>query len=205
MRPTTGFFADIDELAIARAKRGDIEAFEGLYRAFAEPVHTLARRLCRSREEAEEVLQETFLEIARSIKSYRGDGAIGAWIRRISVSKALTSVRRRTRRRGEVAFTQGDPDRRLEVIPAAETDSGWQRVDLERALQRLPDDSRAVVWLHDVEGFTHAEIAGFFGRSSSFSKSQLSRAHAKLRRWLGRPGGTYDASESGPIAGAARR
>lgn len=205
MRPGTGFFADIDDLVITRAKRGDIEAFEALYRAFAEPVHTLARRLCRSREEAEEVLQETFLEIARSIRSFRGDGAIGAWIRRISISKALTSLRRRTRRSGEVRLTQVDPDRQLEVMSVAETNRSWQRVDLERALQRLPDASRAVVWLHDVEGFTHAEIAEFFGRSPSFSKSQLSRAHARLRTWLGRPGGTEDASESGRIAGAAGR
>jgi RNA polymerase sigma-70 factor (ECF subfamily) len=59
------------------------------------------------------------------------------------------------------------------------------RMDLEAALERLGETSRAVVWLHDVEGYTHEEIAGMMGKTASFSKSQLARAHARLRRWLG--------------------
>ncbi len=59
------------------------------------------------------------------------------------------------------------------------------RMDLEAALERLPDVSRAVVWLHDVEGYTHAEIGEMMGKTTSFSKSQLARAHERLRRWLG--------------------
>ena len=204
MRPRSGFFAEIDDLVVARARRRDIDALETLFRAFSEPVHTLAWRLCRSREEAEEVLQETFLEITRSIRSFRGEGAIGAWIRRVAVSKALTSLRRR-KRGAEGVTVDNDPERFIPSVPQQEPDGGWQRVDLERALGRLPDDSRAVVWLHDVEGFTHSEIAELFGRSPSFSKSQLSRAHARLRAWLGRRGGTHDASEAGRVAGASRR
>jgi RNA polymerase sigma-70 factor (ECF subfamily) len=59
------------------------------------------------------------------------------------------------------------------------------RMDLEAALERLSETSRAVVWLHDVEGYTHEEIAGMMGKTPSFSKSQLARAHRRLRRWLG--------------------
>jgi RNA polymerase sigma-70 factor (ECF subfamily) len=59
------------------------------------------------------------------------------------------------------------------------------RMDLEAALERLPERSRAVVWLHDVEGYTHEEIAELMGMTTSFSKSQLARAHDRLRRWLG--------------------
>jgi len=197
-----GFFTEVDELLVARAKRGDLGALEGLYEAFAGPVYTLARRLCRSREEAEEVLQETFLEVVRSIRRFRGDGAFGAWIRRVAVSKALTSLRRN--RRADIEVT-GSDHRGLEAVPATASSESWRRVDLERALARLPDDSRAVVWLHDVEGLTHGEIAGLFGRSTSFSKSQLARAHAKLRSWLGRVGGRGYASETGRTAGAERR
>jgi len=202
MKRSKGFFAEVDELLVARARRGDLNALEGLYEAFAEPVFTLARRLCRSREEAEEVLQETFLEVVRSVRRLRGDGAFGAWIRRVAVSKALTSLRRR--RRGDVEVL-GSDHRELEAVPAKGANGGWDKLDLERALARLPDDSRAVVWLHDVEGLTHVEIAGIFGRSTSFSKSQLARAHAKLRLWLGPVGGTDYAPESGRAAGAARR
>jgi RNA polymerase sigma-70 factor (ECF subfamily) len=205
MRSGTGFFAEFDRRQISRAKDGDIEAIEALYRVYSEPVHTLARRLCRSRDEAEEVLQETFLEISRSIRGFRGDGAIGAWVRRISISKALTLLRREKRGRAVPDAVVSDLDALVGMPTTSQIEVGWQRVDLERALERLPDVTRAVVWLHDVEGFTHSEIAEFFGQSTSFSKSQLSRAHAKLRSWLGRQGGIKDASESGRTAGTARR
>ena len=59
------------------------------------------------------------------------------------------------------------------------------RMDLEASLERLSETSRAVVWLHDVEGYTHEEIAAMMGKTPSFSKSQLARAHVRLRRWLG--------------------
>ena len=202
MERNKGFFTEVDEFLVARARRGDLIALESLYEAFAEPVYTLGRRLCRSREEADEVLQETFLEVVRSIRSFRGSGAFGAWIRRIAVSKALTALRRR--RRGGVEVL-GSDHLGLEAVPATVSNQSWRRVDLERALARLPDDSRAVVWLHDVEGLTHAEIGSLFGRSTSFSKSQLARAHAKLRSWLGLGGGSSHASEHGRTAGTQGR
>ena len=203
MRIENGFYAEVDDVLVARAKRGEIDALEGLYRVFSLPVHTLATRICRSRDEAEEVLQETFLEITRSIRAFRGEGALGAWVRRIAVSKALTSIRHK-RRNKETGFTEGDINC-FEKVPPLDRTIGWRRIDLERALARLPDTARAVVWLHDVEGFTHDEIGALFGRSQSFSKSQLSRAHEKLRSWLGPAGGTAYASATGKTAGFARR
>jgi RNA polymerase sigma factor (sigma-70 family) len=202
MGAAQGFFTDVDEVLLAKARRGDIGALERLYEAFAGPVYTLAMRLCRSREEAEEVLQETFLEIVRSIERFRGDGAIGAWIRRITVSKALTTLRRK--RRDDVELF-GDDQWKPGGTPFVEAIDGWRKVDVERALSQLPDASRVVVWLHDVEGLTHTEIGEIFGRSVSFSKSQLSRAHARLRSWLGRVGGAEYASDNGRTAGVARR
>lgn len=201
----SGFFTAVDDLQLARARRGDIGALEDLYRLFSGPVFTLARRLSRSREEAEEVLQETFLEMLRSIRGFRGDGAFGAWLRRITISKALTALRRGRRNGAETAISDGIVAGISEAENATAIDGGWHRVDLERALARLPDAARVVVWLHDVEGLTHVEIAKVFGRSVSFSKSQLSRAHARLRRGLGRSGGNGDASEPGRVVGTAGR
>lgn len=201
----TSFFTEVDDLLLARARRGDLDALESLYSAFSVPVFTLARRLCRSGEEAEEVLQETFLEVVRSIGGFRGEGAFGAWIRRVAVSKALTALRRK--RRSDLAVGGADEATHWKVgaVQAAGLEDGWKRVDLERALARLPDATRVVVWLHDVEGLTHVEIAKVFGRTPSFSKSQLSRAHARLRAWIGNTGGAENASELGRIAGASRR
>ena len=164
------------ESVVARARTGDPEALEALYRAFEVPVYNLARRICRTTEDAEDVMQETFFEVCRSIGRYRGDGSLWGWIRTIAASKALMRLRRNKYRDADEL-----PE---EVFPARREDTAL-RMDLEAALERLGETSRAVVWLHDVEGYTHEEIAGMMGRTTSFSKSQLARAHARLRRWLG--------------------
>jgi len=161
---------------IAKARLGDPVALEALYRAHSTAVYNLARRICRTAEDAEDVLQETFFEVCRSIRNYRGDGSIWGWIRSVASSKALMRLRRNKYRQTDELDDDFAPAR---AIPAGLT------MDLESALSRLTDTARAVVWLHDVEGFTHEEIAGQMGRTVSFSKSQLARAHARLRAWLG--------------------
>ena len=205
MEGRKGFFAVVDEIQLERARQGDLEALEGLYRVYADPVSNLARRICRSAHEAEEVVQETFLEMVRSVRSFRGDGAFGAWLRRIAVSKALSFLRSRKRRAKTDCQSIVELDGPAEFRPAVDGSGRWLKVDLERALAMLPDDARVVVWLFDVEGLTHREIAALFGRSTSFSKSRLSRAHARLRELLGSTGGITDASESGRSVGAAGR
>lgn len=157
------------------ARASAAKSLEALYRAHAPAVYALARRLCGSPSEAEDVLQETFLEAARSLTQYRGDGPVAGWIKRICASKALMRLRR-ARWEAEDAADEASAPLPLD-----------SRLDLEPALARLPAATRAVVWLHDVEGCTHEEIAAMTGQSPSFSKSQLSRAHARLRAWL-RPG-----------------
>jgi RNA polymerase sigma-70 factor (ECF subfamily) len=165
------------EVVLARARAGELDAFEQLYRTYQVPVYNLARRICRTVEDAEDVVQETFFEVCRSIGQFRGDGSLWGWVRTITASKALMRLRRNKYR---------DTDELDEEFhrPGVHKDNGL-RMDLEAALERLPEVSRAVVWLHDVEGYTHEEIAGMMGKTVSFSKSQLSRAHIRLRRWLG--------------------
>ena len=164
------------EAVIARARLGDPVALEALYRAYATPVYNLSRRICRTTEDAEDILQETFFEVCRSIRNYRGDGSIWGWIRSVASSKALMRLRRNKYR---------DTDELKDDIAPARPASHALRMDLESAMDRLSDTARAVVWLHDVEGYTHEEIAGQMGKTVSFSKSQLSRAHTRLRNWLG--------------------
>ncbi len=152
-----------------------MQAHAQLYETFAPMVYTLARRMLASKPHAEDVLQETFVEVIRKLDTWRGDGEFGVWVRRIAVNKCLmhlrsTWVSRRTS---------------LEIEPFAPTsgDAG-ERWSLERALQALPEVARAVVLLHDVEGYTHQEIGRLMGRTASFSKSQLARAHDRLRHLL---------------------
>ena len=173
----------VPDLVVARAKAGDEEALEAVYRAFETPVYNLARRMLRSPEDAEDVLQETFLEVVRSIGSYRGEGHFWGWIRRIAASKALMRIRREQVRTADELVEESTGR------PAAPVGT---RIDLERAFERLSDTARAVVWMHDVEGYTHEEIGEMMGKTVSFSKSQLARAHQRLRGMLeqGAEGGT---------------
>jgi RNA polymerase sigma-70 factor (ECF subfamily) len=120
------------------------------------------------------VLQETFLEVVRSIKHYRGEGSLWGWIRKIASTKALMRIRRDSIRATET----------LDEEPGGRPMHIGANLDLEKAFEQLSETSRAVVWLHDVEGYTHEEIADQMGKSVSFSKSQLARAHARLRRML---------------------
>jgi len=181
----------VPDILVARAKSGDLEALEALYRAFETPVYNLALRVLRRPEDAEDVLQETFLEVVRSIKQYRGEGHLWGWIRQIATSKALMRIRHdRVRETEEFHEESAVGAGHVAGVGAMNGTAGMNpgavpaRIDLERAFERLSETSRAVVWLHDVEGYTHEEIAERMGKTVSFSKSQLARAHVRLRRML---------------------
>ena len=189
-------FADIqiDQAIIKRAANGDSRAHGILYRAFSTPVYSLCLRFTRVPANAEDLVQETFIEVMRSIRGFRGEAPVGSWIRRIAVTKSLMFLRSAWTSRGQSLGDDWD-----DKTPGGAASHGVSRhpddaLDLDAALQNLPSVSRAVVWLHDVEGFTHKEIAAFMGKTESFSKSQLSRAYQRLRPMLtkGREGLSAD-------------
>lgn len=177
-----------NDILVARARKGDLDALEGLYRTYERQVHRIASRLCRRPEDAEEVVQETFMEVVRSIGKFRGDSPVGHWMGKIAASKALSRLRTLGGRRGEESLDEGW-DTGEQVLPPDPFTSRpgvvQVQLDVKAALSRLSDTSRAVVWLHDVEGYTHEEIGELMGKTESFSKSQLARAYDKLREALG--------------------
>ena len=179
-------FADIqiDPGIVKRAARGDAKAHEIIYRAYSSPVYSVCLRFTRVPAQAEDLLQETFIEVIRSIAKFRGEAPLGIWIRRVAVSKALMFLRSAWHKRG-----QSLDDDWEEVMTGSQLGHGSptqpeQAIDLDAALGNLSAVTRTVVWLHDVEGYTHKEIAALLGKSESFSKSQLSRAYQKLRPML---------------------
>ncbi len=168
---------EVGPAIVAGAQRGDRVAHARLYEAYSPMVYTLARRMLVVPVLAEDVLQETFIEVIRKIDAYRGDAAIGFWIRRIAVNKCLMYLR------------SSWASRRVDIeVPDTPCPSGGEQAErqiaLEAALAQISATARAVVWLHDVEGYTHKEIARLMGRTTSFSKSQLARAHERLRGYL---------------------
>jgi RNA polymerase sigma factor (sigma-70 family) len=189
-------FADIqiDPGIVKRAARGDAKAHEIIYRAYSSPVYSVCLRFTRVPAQAEDLLQETFIEVIRSIGNFRGEAPLGIWIRQVAVSKALMFLRSAWHKRG-----QSLDDDWEDMLTGPNTGHGnspqpEQAIDLDAALGTLPAVSRAVVWLHDVEGFTHKEIAALLGKSESFSKSQLSRAYQKLRPLLDEEAGRRDSA-----------
>jgi len=187
-------FADIeiDPAIVKRAARGDVRAHEIIYRAFAAPVYSLSLRFTRVPAQAEDLVQDTFIEIMRSISKFRGEAALGSWIRRIAVSKALMFLRSAWTARGQSLADDWNEVTPGDVASHGVSSDPDEALDLDAALARLPSVGRAVVWLHDVEGFTHKEIAALMGRTESFSKSQLSRAYQRLRPMLSEPGNAVD-------------
>ena len=179
-------FADIqiDPAIVKRAARGDGRAHEIIYRAFAAPVYSLCLRFTKVPAQAEDLVQETFIEIMRSIPKFRGEAALGSWIRRIAVSKALMYLRSAWTARSQSLADDWDDVTAGDAVTHGVSSRPDEALDLDMALANLPSTSRAVVWLHDVEGFTHKEIAALMGRTESFSKSQLSRAYQRLRPLL---------------------
>lgn len=177
--------ASVDQATITGARRGDASAQEQVYRTFSRAVYSLAMRLTQRQALAEEILQDTFFIVLTRFDTYREEAPLGYWIREIAVNRCLMELRSGWHRKvrlfnpepGAVDAMENGTDSAIDSTPV-------DGLDLERALTRLADTGRAVVWLHDVEGYTHQEIATLMGKSSSFSKSQLARAHKKLREFL---------------------
>ncbi len=172
----------IPESVSLAARQGDNQALEAVYQATAAPLYTLLRRLVRRPAIAEELLQETFVDVLEHIGTFEGRCPLAAWIRSIAVNRALMYLRSPWHR--SLEWLDADPGRLESLRSGSPETAAAADPGLERALMRVPALTRAVVWLHDVEGYTHAEIGTALGRTPSFSKTQLARAHARLRDLL---------------------
>jgi RNA polymerase sigma-70 factor (ECF subfamily) len=179
-KPAGGARAADVELA-ERCRRGDAEAFEELYRAHAGRLYTLIVRMTGSAQDAEDLLQEVFLTAHRKLGGFRGESSLGTWLYRLAVNQSLDFLRGRQQR---MARTTGsiDEDGAPELAAVAPpVPTAISRIDLERAIARLPDGCRAAFVLHDVEGLDHGEAARLLGVSEGTSKSQVHKARMKLR------------------------
>jgi len=167
---------------IARAREGDETAFQELYRAHVGRVYALCLRLAGDRRDAEELTQDVFVRAWERLATFRGESAFGTWLHRLAVNTFLMERRGRIRRERRVM--PSDDPAALER-PTAAPPAGL-RLDLERAIGRLPKGAREVFLLYDVEGYTHEEIGGMLGIAAGTSKAQLFRARRLLRGWLAR-------------------
>jgi RNA polymerase sigma-70 factor (ECF subfamily) len=175
----SGFDIEITDITLASAKRGDMAACEQIYRLFHAHAFTVAVRVCKCRELAQEVTQEAFITAFRRMGQFRGDSPFWGWLRRVVVNHAISALRKQPK----VDIVE------FEEYQASEMGHQEQigmAMDLEDALQELSDTDRTIVWLHDVEGYKHQEIAKLFGKTESFSKTRLARARKQLQTLIER-------------------
>jgi len=172
--------------AIARAASGDRHAFEHVYRVHLNHVYSLCVRMTGDRTRAEELTQDVFVRAWEKLSTFRGESAFSTWLHRLTVNVVLNERRVEGRDRGRTVSADEDDDE--SVAPAGSTAQPLhaEKLDLERAIARLPRGARRVFVLHDVEGFTHEEIGTMLGVTAGGCKAQLHRARLLLREALTR-------------------
>jgi RNA polymerase sigma-70 factor (ECF subfamily) len=166
---------------IQRARLGDADAIRELYRRYAPRVYAVVRRMAGDDALAEDWAQEAWVRAIRALPTFRGDARFSTWLHRIAVNSALHGQRWRQRR------TRDETELPQTVVDRSAPDSAVLRITIQRALDQLPEGMRQVLVLHDIEGYTHEEIAGFLGVTAGTSKSQLFKARARMRRTLQPP------------------
>jgi RNA polymerase sigma-70 factor, ECF subfamily len=167
--------SDADLLAGLQSR--DEQAFRVLYRRHTPAMYAVALRLVGRRvPDAEDVVQEAWMRAVRKLASFRGDSTLRTWLVGIAIRCALESMRRRP----WLALEEADLPAMIESPPA---------LDLEAAVAALAEGYRQVLILHDLHGYTHAEIAALLAIDEGTSKSQLSRGRAAIRRWFTRSAG----------------
>lgn len=169
-----------EKTTIQSAIQGDESAIRFLWSRHAPHIDSVVRRLVgHDLDLAADVAQEVWIQIFRALPQYRGDSQFSTWAHRIAVNRTLNALRR-TRRLAKIEVEVEEDT----VMVEQDTDRRFVMQTIESAAQRLSPGARAVFMLHDVEGFTHEEIAERLGITSGGSKSQLFKARAKLRTML---------------------
>jgi RNA polymerase sigma-70 factor, ECF subfamily len=179
---------DSEGSLVRRAQRGDEEAFATLYQLHKKRVYAVCLQMTKDVADAEDLTQEAFLQVFRSVNSFRGDSAFSTWLYRIAVNTVLMKLRRRKHPPVlslDEPVSADSPSLKREVGKADPNLSGVvDRIALRRAVKELPVGCRQIFDLHEVEGYQHHEIAELLQCSVGNSKSQLHKAKLKMRDLL---------------------
>lgn len=176
--------ADRDDAVLARAAAaGDRAAYEAIYRRHSPRLYAVVWRLCGGNAaRADDALQDTFIAAWKALPHFRFQSALGTWLHRLAVNTALMELRARSASSDHLV---DDADGEILAAIAGATRCQSTGMDLERALATLPPRARAVLVLHDLEGWKHQEIADELQMAVGSSKAQLHRARGLLRARLG--------------------
>lgn len=175
---------------IERVRRGELGAFEEVYKAHGGKIYGLLLRMLGNPADAEDLLQEVFLAAHRKLEGFRGDSALGTWLYRLATNHCLDHLRSRAARTGQLTDGLDDGPGLADTGTRGIAERTVAKIDLERAVAQLPQGCRAAFLLHDVEGLEHKEVAEALGIAEGTSKSQVHKARLRLRALLTRAHGT---------------
>lgn len=170
---------------ISRARQGDEDAYELLYRHYKSHVFSLCLRIIKNTSDAEDITQDVFLQLFRNLSSFRGEAKFWTWLHRITVNCTLMHLRKRGVATTSLLWDAEDNcSSSGSTAEAKQTTFAMNRVALQQAVKRLTAKERSVLLLHDIDGLTHGEIAQRLRLSVSCSRSRLHRARLELRENL---------------------
>ena len=174
-------YSEAESSLIALCLKGDRQAQYTLYKRYSDAMFNVCHRMLGNEAEAEDVLQESFIDVFRRLDSFRAESSLGAWIKRIVINHCLNVFKKRRIKFEVISESAGN-------IPAEENEDHEEVVfevrKVKEGIMKLPDGYRQVLTLYLIEGYDHAEIAAILGIQETGSKSQFSRAKAKLREIL---------------------
>lgn len=165
---------------VFRAQAGDVDAFEAVYRAHTSAVHALCLRMSGDRAEARDLVQDVFVRAWERLPSFRGQSSLATWLHRLAVNVVLEKWRSAKR---DALRMIDNPDGTAFDAPMAQADLD-SAMAIEGAMARLPAGARAVFVLHEIEGYSHEEIAAMTGIATGTSRAQLFRARRALATML---------------------
>lgn len=169
---------DISSDIIARASQGDLAAFEEIYRQFASYVYNVAVRMLKNREDAEEVAQDVFMTMHKSLKEFRGESSLKTWVHRVTINRALNFLKKRsTLQSREVGL---DPEFEVAGKPDDRHDKEHSQAIIDKLLGALTPDQRACIVLRNLEGFTYEQIAQSLKIDINAVRSRIKRARWKM-------------------------
>jgi RNA polymerase sigma-70 factor (ECF subfamily) len=175
--------------AIRLAQEGNSEGFERLYRLHSRRVYSLCLHMSKDPIKAEDFTQDAFLQVFRKIQSFRGDSLFSTWLHRLTVNVVLMGFRRK--KRPGISLDEAselNDESRKPIVELSRPDLNLNgvidRINLAKAINQLPRGCKKMFLLHDIQGYRHDEISRMVGCSVENSKSQLNRAHARLRKLL---------------------
>lgn len=177
------FNLKIDQITFKSACKNNTAAQKVIYEVFSTPVYNMVFRMTHSQSDSLDIVQDVFVKVFTKINQNKSSDLLGFWIRKIAINTTLSFIKKNERLITNIDFKENSTDR----------DMNETRSSLEYALSKLSNVSRSILWMYEVEGFSHQEIADLYGKTVSYSKSHLSRAKQVAQKYLKQKCGGYEA------------